>query len=362
MRAVLIDDEPIALEVLSRMLSGYKEVSVVGSYTYPAEALSEIIKMKPDVVFLDIEMPKIDGLAFADTLLEELENVEIVFVTAFSQYAIEAFELNAIDYLLKPVQEKRLRMTMERLEEKFVKVKGLGQGLKINSFGSFRVVDFKGEPLMWRTQKTKELFAYLWINKDHGVSKNLLLEYIFPDKEIDNATTLLHTTIYQLRKNLEKAGYPGGIIFKDDCYVLNLPVSSDLQKLKQILESKTYQEADLRAVMEIYQGDFIEESYFWVIRLQQRYKELVVGYLERFAKKLLSDSSFTSLLKDCLEKIYAVDPFSDEMAKLFIQFYGLQKKRASLDSFFREYKKNLQIELNLPPSKETVILYKKYIV
>lgn len=108
MKTILIDDEAMALEVLQQMLSPYKEIEILGSYTDYKEVIQDLKKIKPELVFLDIEMPEINGLEVAEIIMGEVEDVEIVFVTAYSQYAVDAFEINAIDYLLKPIQEKRL--------------------------------------------------------------------------------------------------------------------------------------------------------------------------------------------------------------------------------------------------------------
>ena len=105
MKAILVDDEENAIKVLSSLLAAYDDVKIVGSYTKPEAALAEIAKVKPDVIFLDIEMGYIDGLTMAD-LFNQQHFVDIIFVTAYAQYAVQAFELNAIDYLLKPVQKK----------------------------------------------------------------------------------------------------------------------------------------------------------------------------------------------------------------------------------------------------------------
>ena len=115
LRVILVDDEKLALDELGFMLSSYPEIKVIGAYTNPAEALGQIIAQKPDLIFLDIDMPVINGLTLAKEVISVLKNTEIVFVTAFDGYAVNAFEVNAMDYLLKPVSRDRLDKTIERL-------------------------------------------------------------------------------------------------------------------------------------------------------------------------------------------------------------------------------------------------------
>lgn len=364
MRVILIDDEPLALDLLRLMLSSYEDVDVVGSYTKAFDALKGIKKTQPDVIFLDIEMGQINGLELTELLMEELDTVEIVFVTAYSQYAVDAFGINAIDYLLKPIQEKRLSKTIERLREKTKEDYGthiLDNRLKVNSFGVFEVLDCTNNPLIWRTQKSKELFAYLWNKKERAVSKMLIIETIFPDKDLDKATTLLHTTIYQLRKNLEKLGYSNGIIYFNDSYQLDVPIKSDVQELNKVLSSKKYNDEDIKEVLKIYRGDFLEEEgYHWAMEVQQIYKDIVFNILEKYAKVELECERLTSLLNASLAKIHKMDPFNERVAKMMIHYYGKQSNRSSLESFFNNYVENLWEEMSLKPMVSTIDLYRRY--
>lgn len=106
MKTILVDDEPNALRVLEHMLSPYDDINIIGSFTRPADALNSIKDEKPDIIFLDIEMGDINGLELANMIISQLEQVEIIFVTAYSQYAVEAFEVNAIDLSTKTYSRK----------------------------------------------------------------------------------------------------------------------------------------------------------------------------------------------------------------------------------------------------------------
>lgn len=113
-RVLIVDDEPHACRDLAAKLSGDERFSVIGLCGNAFEAIREINKHKPDVVFLDIKMPKVSGIEML-SMLDPETMPRIVFVTAHGEYAIEAFEENAIDFLLKPVSEKRLALTLARL-------------------------------------------------------------------------------------------------------------------------------------------------------------------------------------------------------------------------------------------------------
>lgn len=115
MRALVIDDERLARKELINLLSQYDHVEVVGEATNVDDAKEKIDALLPDVVFLDIQMPEKTGFE----LLEELDNVpHVIFTTAYDEYALKAFQVNALDYLLKPIEPKRLGEAIERLQKK----------------------------------------------------------------------------------------------------------------------------------------------------------------------------------------------------------------------------------------------------
>ncbi|PVZ66323.1 two-component system response regulator BtsR [Pelagibaculum spongiae] len=114
--ALIIDDEPLAREELQILLDDSKAFNIKGQASNAIEGIAMIHKLKPQVVFLDIQMPRVSGLEMAG-MLEQESAPRIVFVTAYDEYAIKAFEDNAFDYLLKPVEKQRLEKTIERLQQ-----------------------------------------------------------------------------------------------------------------------------------------------------------------------------------------------------------------------------------------------------
>lgn len=114
LRVVLADDEPRARQFLEKLLSEHEHVEVVGVAKGGGEALAMVAKAKPDAVFLDIHMPDLSGLEVARHLKGDDAPI-VVFVTAYDQHAIEAFELAALDYVLKPIRRDRLDETVQRV-------------------------------------------------------------------------------------------------------------------------------------------------------------------------------------------------------------------------------------------------------
>ena len=115
MKALIVDDERLARVELKRLLQPFKEINVVGEAVNAEDALEKITQLSPDLIFLDIQMPGKNGF----DLLEELDSVPtVVFTTAYDEYALKAFEYNAMDYLLKPIEPNRLEETIKKLIEK----------------------------------------------------------------------------------------------------------------------------------------------------------------------------------------------------------------------------------------------------
>jgi DNA-binding LytR/AlgR family response regulator len=154
---VIAEDERIFREALGSLLaSEWPELTVLASCEDGADALEAIAEHKPDVAFLDIRMPGLNGLDVAAAALKLSPDTQVVFVTAYNQYAIDAFEKGAIDYLLKPVEPKRLAASILRLKSRAIS--GLRdtaalQALvdKLNQNLPARVV---AEPLVWLTAST----------------------------------------------------------------------------------------------------------------------------------------------------------------------------------------------------------------
>ncbi len=118
LRALVVDDEQLARDELCFLLDQVGGVDVVGQAGSGQEAVAAVETLKPDVVFLDVQIPGISGFEVARRLLEGQAPAQFVFVTAFDQYAIDAFEVNAVDYLLKPVEAPRLQQALQRVRRR----------------------------------------------------------------------------------------------------------------------------------------------------------------------------------------------------------------------------------------------------
>ena len=115
-KCVCVDDEHLALEELKYLLEMIPDIEVIGEGSNGPEAIRLIQELEPDLIFLDVQMPGLNGFEVVDQLIRLDILPQVVFVTAFDQYAVRAFEINVVDYLLKPVEKSRLEKAIQRVK------------------------------------------------------------------------------------------------------------------------------------------------------------------------------------------------------------------------------------------------------
>jgi len=147
---LIIDDEKLARELLREYLEGFPKIEIIGECAKGNEAVEKINKLKPDLIFLDVQMPGMNGF----DVLEEIDHEPyIIFTTAYDQYAIKAFEKNAVDYLLKPLDQERFRLAVNRA----LKRKTVEQGTMEELLRSIKA-DAKNFETHVFVQKSEKLF------------------------------------------------------------------------------------------------------------------------------------------------------------------------------------------------------------
>lgn len=213
MKVILVDDERLALIGLQKSLE--KEVSgieITATYTNPTEAMGGIMEHRPDVVFLDIHMPEMDGMDLGKQIQATVPGVEIIFVTSYDQYAVHAFDLQALDYVMKPIQKDRLKQTVSRVREKLSsKREQRSKDTDVPLICCFNQIQFKLpdkdiQVAKWRTSKAQELFAYLLHHRNQTIHRSVLLEMLWPELEEEKTVHQLYTAMYHVRQTLKGCG------------------------------------------------------------------------------------------------------------------------------------------------------------
>ncbi len=364
MRVLLVDDEQLALDFLEVLLNKISGIEIVGKYLDSERALHEFAELQADLVFLDMEMGELHGLTFADELLTMFPHVEIVFVTAHSHFALEAFEVNATDYLLKPVTLERLKKSIKKIEKKrarFMQQASLidtKKSVYIKAFGSFSLFDSNHQLVKWRTKKVKELFTYLWHHQEKPLHKSVIIEDLWTDIDMVKATTLLHTTVYQLRKTLKEIGIEKPVLMLNEQYTLNVSIDSDVQQFEQELEKNVLNWETVETIMQLYKGDYLEiEDYYWA---SQRRQDLSKKYLDVLEIYILHEVQKGNLkqIGNHLEKMVELDPYNEMYIRMLLECYGKTKHTQNMMSLYEKIEQKWIEELGVELPEEVTRTYK----
>ncbi|PAQ16447.1 response regulator receiver protein [Bacillaceae bacterium SAOS 7] len=244
-KIIIVEDEQPILELNTRLLEKYGAFQVVDSFLSPLEALEKLPKYEIDAILLDIEMPRMNGIELARKLVDIGIDVPIIFSTAYPQYAVEAFRVQALDYILKPITPNTVKELDERLQKYYgvMPQKKTADHLLVQLYGN-PFVKKEDQTVKWRTRVTEELFYYFLLNEGKVVSKWRILEDIWPNIAEKRALANLYNTIYHMRQLFAELDVPivldrvnNGYEMKQNEAIKFLPPHSEDECL---LESKGY--------------------------------------------------------------------------------------------------------------------------
>ncbi|WP_158232164.1 response regulator [Sporosarcina sp. P20a] len=366
-RAILVDDEPLALQLLTHKLAAFKEVQVIKTFTNSLHLLADVQVLSFNVAFLDISMPGIDGIDLANHLLGINPTIKIVFVSAYRDYAIQAFELNSIDYILKPLTNERLEKTITRLTQALpsVHVPHLEseKPLRIQCFQEF-IVQYKQEVVKWKTIKIKELFAFFLTYHREWIHRDVLIETLWPDTEYAKAKIQLHTALSHLRKTLESLGFSKVIVFTNQSYSMKLSnFYCDALEMEQLVHQHTKaKEATIDSFeksIRDYQGDYLElEGYDWSYTYAEHMKQQVTQLLHLMISYYRTQQD-TTRIQSSLERLIQLDPYSEQALQQLLTHYLQQGKRTEAIKAYHNFKEKLIEELGISPSRSTNELFNR---
>ncbi len=363
-RAILVDDMRPALRELEFLLKKYPDISIEGMYTNPLAAIEKIGETKPQAVFLDINMPQLQGMDAASKILDLSPETDIVFVTAYDQYAIEAFELHAMDYLLKPISEERLEKTIERLRRKApVEKERHSTKLQIRCFGRFQMGWEDQEPIKWRIEKARELFVYMLLNHERSISRDELLDKLWPEDNPERAVKQLYNGTYYIRKALEAYGIDKSLISINNSYNLTLgQVDWDVGRYCKLFEN--HKEDRPRAFEEmeaLYAGDYLEgEFYPWSDFERERLSKLYNQCVIELSKSYISEKKYNQAEKVLL-KAYNKNPYLEDISELLLTLYKETGNKGTAIKHYNAYAALIKEELGISPDKKLRELVKTII-
>ena len=371
MRAILVDDEALSLHYLSGLLRKIGGVEILGIYMNPYEAIEAVLTMKPTMVFLDIEMPGMNGMEVAEKIQQSSPDTRIIFVTAFSEYAVNAFEMNAVDYLMKPVQLERLHKTLQRLTHEAVNVVAPTVPTRSAMVFAFQSLSFawSGDSVdlvdvRWRTSKVRGVFAFLLQHRGSFVRKDLLLEHFWPEVDGEKGFIQLYSTIYQIRKSIAATNFDIVIVNQENGYRLDLnSVKFDVDEWENRLKQASAVRADTigmhRQLLALYQGDYLaKEDYVWAEGEgeRERLRILWLQHVSDVADYLEADKQFSEAISLYL-RVQISQPFVDESYFKLMQLYSQLGNFRAVDQQYEQLTNMLQDEYEAKPR---VIVQKWY--
>jgi two-component system LytT family response regulator len=367
---ILIDDEPPALRRLDRLLAAHADsVRIVGRFRRGQEALAEIERLIanrqpcPAIACVDMQMPGLSGLDVAAALRQRLPSIAIVFVTAYRDYAAEAFTSEAVDYLLKPVEPARLAQTVSRLQRHcaqsaapiapIVPVASSAPAVQVRSFGGLTVTGPGGE-VRWHSAKTREIFAYLLQHHRAGFTPERLIEDVYPASAYAHARQRYYDDLYRLRRRFAEVGIVEDLLRVERHSLQFNPgeVWIDVAHFERLLESraKPPDEAEaLRRALQSAAGSYLQ-GYNWSWAMARR--EQLDLHRQRLQSRLADldiAADRRELAESGLRNLLDLAPYDEHAIARLIRLYLNGGQPAKAHSAYMRYRQRLLDDLQVEP-------------
>jgi two-component SAPR family response regulator len=282
-KVAIIDDEQLAVDNLQFFLKQFPDLEVVCAVT-EADELHRCLKENDiQLIFMDIEMPEINGLELASQVIDQYKNIEIIFATAYNQYAVQAFELNAVDYILKPLSMSRIEKAVEKVRKRIPGVRQ--QKIAIKCLGGFDIL-LNDKVIPFKLSKAKEILAYLIQANGKSVGWMTIADDVWPDA-LDDKKLMnnFHVASFSLRTFLAENGiahifdYSRNVYRVDTAkftcdYLTLLDVYREYKKTKEIkIHPETFKT-----------GEYLEDlPYLWAYPTAEKVEAMIME-MDRFVR------------------------------------------------------------------------------
>lgn len=345
MRTMIVDDEVPALKMLEKLVVDHDKLTLVYSTHQAETVLAKLEDVKPELILLDINMGGISGVDLAEEINRLEPSIQIIFITAYSEYAVKAFELNALDYLLKPVTKKRFNQGISRISFEETQTITSSDKIKMAVFGEGLIMDYKGVPIELRTKKAYELLFLLRHHFREGVTKDVMMEKLWEHQTKESSTMMLHTTIYQIRQSFKKAGLQNPIQYKQGRYYLILEVEHDLDVVEEMIQKEPSLEGT-EYIISTYVGLYLEQEHVeWASIYRNDLHQRVLEYIMYSIKSdAISYINLHTFIERNKEDVISKEQCVEEI----LNYYDRHHYKIEAQIFGKRVLRHWETELHLP--------------
>lgn len=366
MKAVIIDDEYPAINELTFLLRKL-DMEVIGAFTSPMEGYEFLLKERPEVVFLDIEMPQMNGIELGVSIKRNLPSAAIIYVTAYPQYALESFQTYPIDYILKPIDEERFAETVARIRLNASSAREAPpSAFRIKCFGKFKVLS-GDEEMRFPTQKAKELLAYLICNDNKTIYRDEILQEVFKAGNEKKSLNNLRVTMHRLRNALmEKNISKEQLLIRNDYSLRIADGVCDLIDYNRFAAKNvilyTQNIVSAISIAETFHGDFMSDiDTSWVtdfrehvlLQMEDLLMKIGLYYIETEKKTTKAEWYFSRVLK--------INAMSEAGYMALLDLYINTGNIAKFVHTYKAYSKLLEEEFASKPENRFLEFYRQHI-
>jgi two-component system, LytTR family, response regulator len=368
LNVVIVEDEKPILELMKVIIGRNPNYTITGAFTSPLEALSRLPELRADVAFLDVEMPKMNGLELAQKINELSQQTQIVFTTAYKEYALDAFGVRALDYILKPVTPAAIERVTERLagRKSITTLDGKYKGASpIRCFGSFELRSSAGELVSFRTRKTEELLAYFLCHSNRVIDKWKLLDLLWSDSGEKQASHNLYQSIYQVKKMLKDNVVDMEFRNTNKGYMLdtrneNLDVL-DYQQLDLTYVEQLMDYEEVERLCSLYRGPLLDgKPYLWKVPLEESFQKHFTTLTRKLIDRDLAKENWSGA-EQRLDAYLSIYPLHEEMNRMLIDIYANRGAKEKVARHYKRFEAAYRAELGLEPPRRLSELVASYL-
>jgi two-component SAPR family response regulator len=365
-RVLLVDDEEDALHLLEILLGQIGDVEVAGKSVSAVQAMELLSTTPVDAVFLDHQMPGMTGMEAARKIREFHPRLPIVFTTAYAEYAVEAFEVQSTDYLLKPIAMNRLQHAVSRIRQTVSAVRARSDANErpfIRCLGGFSIgfPHADDRQLSWKTSKEKEICAFLIHHEGRPVETELIIESIWPGYDVRKAKTYFYTCLSYLRRSLQGHDIPIRVEKAGNGFAVKLDgAAADVTQfesmLDDILSSEEPDERLYDKINRLYKGEYMEGcDYSWALARQEAIRVKYARSLRCMAR-LFRKRGRTALEVDSLQRLLTIAPDSEADGRELIRLHLEAGNRNEALRVYRQLERDIRDSLGVALEEETLKL------